>query len=97
MEWKDYQRNDFPLSEVKKGSPEYEAMEKAAKQGYRSAQYDLGMWNEMVAQDYETALDWYKRAADQEYEGAAEAYDELFQKTKKQEGNDYGKEKTNKR
>lgn len=75
---------DICLSEIKKGDEKYSKMQREAHNGNPIAQHNLGMWNETVAHKYDEALSWYKKAADQEYQPAKEAYEELSQKLSKE-------------
>ena len=55
-------------------------MESEAKKGNMSAQHNMGLWNETVVEDYDEALQWYRRAADSGHEGAQNAMEELHSK-----------------
>lgn len=80
MTWKEYQKIDFSLSKIKRGSQEYQIMKEAAENGDQSAQHDMGLWHETVEHNKTEALKWYKRAANQGHEGAKEAYNDLINK-----------------
>ena len=57
-------------------------VEKSAVQGYRVAQYNLGLYYELgqgVTQDYEEALKWYRKAADQGYAAAQYSLGSMYQ------------------
>lgn len=76
--WDNVKSKNNPLDEIKEGSPEYEAMESAAKNGDMFAQHAMGLWNETVALNEDEAKKWYKKAADQGHEGAESALREIF-------------------
>lgn len=78
--WEDMVKTNFPLSDIKKSSREFEIMKKAAENGDKTAQHNMGIWHEQVANDFETAKKWYKRAADQGHEGAEKAYNDILNK-----------------
>lgn len=75
--WQDMVEINYPISDINKGSKEFEIMNTAAKNGCPSAQHSMGIWYEAIAKDFEEAEKWYKRAADQGHEGAQEAYNSL--------------------
>ena len=75
--WEQMVENEFPLSDIKEGSQEYEIMKKAAENGDDSAQHSMGMWYQDVMGNLEEAKKWYKRAADQGHEGSKDACKEL--------------------
>lgn len=80
--WDDVKRKNIPLDEIKKGSPEYEAMESAAKNGDMFAQHAMGLWNELVGKKIDEALKWYNKAANQGLDDSRKSYDDLIHEMK---------------
>lgn len=75
--WEDMVETEFPLSEIKEDSREFEIMKKAAENGIASAQYSMGMWYQEVAKDFENAKKWYKRAENNNHPSAKQAFKNL--------------------
>lgn len=76
--WEDMVNAEYPISDIKKDSPEFEIMKNAAKNGDPSAQHSMGIWYGEVAKDLEKAKNWYRRAAGEGREGAQESYTDLL-------------------
>ena len=65
--------------EFSEKSPEFQEMSCDAHDGNAKAQFGLGKWYDVRGRD-EEAIRWYKTAADQGHEGAAEALAEIIER-----------------
>lgn len=83
LKWEDIVRRNVPLSDITKGSQDFEIMEEAAQNGISAAQYSMGMWHEMVGGDYEEAEKWYNRAKENGHPSAEQALQDLKRKRNK--------------
>ena len=75
--WEDMVETEFPLSDIKEGSREFEFMKKAAENGNKKAQYSMGMWYQEVSKDSKMAKIWYERAKENDHISAQQAINEL--------------------
>ena len=75
--WEDMVKAGIALSDIPKGSQEFEIMRQAAENGNASAQHSMGMWYQEIAKDLDTAKIWYNKAKENEHPSAAQALENL--------------------
>ena len=57
-------------------------MKSAAENGDPSAQHNMGLWNELVGKNFDEALKWYNKAANQGLDDSRKLYDDLIHEMK---------------
>jgi hypothetical protein len=81
MEWDELYTKGIDIEMISKDSEEYQTMFSAALHGSASAQYCLGLWTEKINKQPDVAIKWFRRAAQQNFEGAVESVQRCENKT----------------
>ena len=75
--WEELVKQNFSLADIRKNDQAYLVMEKEASNGHILAQHNMGLWNELISNDYTEALKWYQKASIQGNETSKLAYNDL--------------------